>query len=269
MATVGRHHRLLFRSCRRCTSTSRRFCTNARSVLGISPIADQIEIRRRYLELAKTTHPDVGGDAARFREIKAAYESLSNSSTDPSSTADDASDRSPPSPGAQAYRRQQAGMAQVGRAMHLATSGQRAEALEILLSVSSVLDTLPGHGQVCGRAICYRTYLRHRSARSQSHRHLCWAARVLSCGEQKAALQVFDACTAISISPFHRVEHAKLAELWRHLLEQDIVDAIACEAWRRQCMWAWRPTEAFEVQRLAEQRRHEPGFKRNVWRDVA
>ena len=85
---------------------------------------------------------------------------------------------------------------------------------------------------------------------------------------QKAALFVFETCTEISLSPFQRVEHAKLAALWQMLLEHDMVDAQACKAWQRQCRWAWRPAEALEAQRLAERREDEPGFARNVWRDL-
>src|SRR5262249_35863665 len=33
-------------------------------------------IRQRWLDVARTTHPDVGGDGVRFRQVKQAYEIL-------------------------------------------------------------------------------------------------------------------------------------------------------------------------------------------------
>jgi len=45
--------------------------------LGLSNGADQQEIRRAYLKLSKTEHPDKGGDAERFKSIQQAYEVLS------------------------------------------------------------------------------------------------------------------------------------------------------------------------------------------------
>lgn len=43
-------------------------------VLGVSPSADPVVIEAAYKALAKRTHPDLGGDAARFRAINRAYE---------------------------------------------------------------------------------------------------------------------------------------------------------------------------------------------------
>ena len=45
-------------------------------VLGVPPLASGETIRHRWLEVAKLHHPDVGGDAARFRHAKQAYEVL-------------------------------------------------------------------------------------------------------------------------------------------------------------------------------------------------
>lgn len=46
--------------------------------LGIDRSADSQEIRRAYLKLSKTEHPDKGGDAERFKVIQNAYEVLSD-----------------------------------------------------------------------------------------------------------------------------------------------------------------------------------------------
>ena len=45
--------------------------------LGLSNGADSQEIRRAYLKLSKTEHPDKGGDSERFKAIQQAYEVLS------------------------------------------------------------------------------------------------------------------------------------------------------------------------------------------------
>ena len=46
--------------------------------LGLSRNADTQEIRKAYLRLSKTEHPDKGGDAERFKVIQNAYEVLSD-----------------------------------------------------------------------------------------------------------------------------------------------------------------------------------------------
>ena len=46
--------------------------------LGINKSADPGEIRKAYLKLSKTEHPDKGGDADRFKVIQGAYEVLSD-----------------------------------------------------------------------------------------------------------------------------------------------------------------------------------------------
>ncbi len=44
--------------------------------LGLSYDAGEEDIKRRFRELAKIHHPDVGGDAARFIELMRGYEEL-------------------------------------------------------------------------------------------------------------------------------------------------------------------------------------------------
>lgn len=48
------------------------------SILGISKSASQDEIKKAYRKLAAIHHPDRGGDTAKFQEIQAAYDVLSN-----------------------------------------------------------------------------------------------------------------------------------------------------------------------------------------------
>lgn len=43
-------------------------------ILGVEPNSSKEEIRRRYIELAKETHPDSGGSVSSFQAIKEAYE---------------------------------------------------------------------------------------------------------------------------------------------------------------------------------------------------
>jgi curved DNA-binding protein len=47
-------------------------------VLGIQPGASDDEIKKAYRKLASKHHPDKGGDTAKFQEIQAAYEALTN-----------------------------------------------------------------------------------------------------------------------------------------------------------------------------------------------
>jgi len=49
---------------------------DAYRILGVAGLASPEAIRHRWLEFAKTGHPDVGGDPARFRGVKEAYELL-------------------------------------------------------------------------------------------------------------------------------------------------------------------------------------------------
>ena len=46
--------------------------------LGLNRNADSQEIRKAYLKLSKTEHPDKGGDAEKFKTIQEAYEILSD-----------------------------------------------------------------------------------------------------------------------------------------------------------------------------------------------
>jgi DnaJ-domain-containing protein 1 len=49
---------------------------DAYRILGVEGMASAEAIRHRWLEFAKGGHPDVGGDPARFRRVKEAYELL-------------------------------------------------------------------------------------------------------------------------------------------------------------------------------------------------
>lgn len=52
--------------------------SRAQRVLGVSSWSDQDELRRRYHRLARTLHPDAGGDADAFAELQAAYRLLAD-----------------------------------------------------------------------------------------------------------------------------------------------------------------------------------------------
>jgi hypothetical protein len=58
------------------TSIEERRRIDAYRILGVAGLASPEAIRHRWLEFAKTGHPDVGGDPARFRRVKDAYELL-------------------------------------------------------------------------------------------------------------------------------------------------------------------------------------------------
>lgn len=49
---------------------------SAWATLGLAPGASLAEVRRAFRQLALETHPDHGGDAARFRDVQRAYERL-------------------------------------------------------------------------------------------------------------------------------------------------------------------------------------------------
>ena len=53
--------------------------TDFYEVLGISKDASENQIKKAYYKLAKTHHPDKGGDSDKFKEIGKAYEVLSDS----------------------------------------------------------------------------------------------------------------------------------------------------------------------------------------------
>jgi curved DNA-binding protein CbpA len=54
--------------------------TNYYEVLGVPSKATHDQIRAAYRELARTTHPDAGGDPAQFGLIAEAWEVLGNQS---------------------------------------------------------------------------------------------------------------------------------------------------------------------------------------------
>ena len=58
------------------TSIEERRRIDAYRILGVEGMASAEVIRHRWLEFAKQGHPDVGGDPARFRRVKEAYELL-------------------------------------------------------------------------------------------------------------------------------------------------------------------------------------------------
>ena len=58
------------------TSIDERRRIDAYRILGVEGLASAEAIRYRWLEFAKQGHPDVGGDPARFRRVKEAYELL-------------------------------------------------------------------------------------------------------------------------------------------------------------------------------------------------
>jgi DnaJ-class molecular chaperone len=48
-------------------------------ILGVGRDAEQKEIKRAYFDLARTNHPDKGGDTEKFKEIQNAYDVLGDS----------------------------------------------------------------------------------------------------------------------------------------------------------------------------------------------
>ena len=52
--------------------------TDLYRILGVPPLSSNETIRRRWLEVAKLHHPDVGGDGTVFRQAKQAYDVLSD-----------------------------------------------------------------------------------------------------------------------------------------------------------------------------------------------
>jgi len=52
--------------------------TDLYRILGVPPLSSNDTIRRRWLDIAKLHHPDVGGDGVVFRQAKQAYDVLSD-----------------------------------------------------------------------------------------------------------------------------------------------------------------------------------------------
>lgn len=52
--------------------------TKLYETLGVEKTATKKEIRKAYMKLSRTHHPDKGGDEHKFKEISAAYEILSD-----------------------------------------------------------------------------------------------------------------------------------------------------------------------------------------------
>jgi|GEM_PF-1418296 len=50
--------------------------TDLYRILGVAPLASGDMIRQRWIEVAKRSHPDMGGDGVHFRRAKEAYEVL-------------------------------------------------------------------------------------------------------------------------------------------------------------------------------------------------
>ena len=48
------------------------------NILGVNKNASEDEIKQAYRNLAKTHHPDKGGNKEKFQEIQEAYDTLSD-----------------------------------------------------------------------------------------------------------------------------------------------------------------------------------------------
>jgi len=57
-------------------STAEMSLTEARALLGVAATATAAEIRKAYLDAAKTVHPDAGGAAEQFLRVMSAYRRL-------------------------------------------------------------------------------------------------------------------------------------------------------------------------------------------------
>ena len=58
------------------------------SILGLDPDASPEAVRRAYINLAKTHHPDAGGDTTKFQEILWAYQIIMGLTSDQPSQED-------------------------------------------------------------------------------------------------------------------------------------------------------------------------------------
>jgi curved DNA-binding protein CbpA len=61
-----------------CATMTERRRTDLYRILGVPPLSTADTIRRRWLDIAKVHHPDVGGDGTTFRVAKQAYDVLSD-----------------------------------------------------------------------------------------------------------------------------------------------------------------------------------------------
>lgn len=52
--------------------------TDHYKTLGVDRNANQDDIKKAYRKMAAQHHPDRGGDTAKFQEVQAAYETLSD-----------------------------------------------------------------------------------------------------------------------------------------------------------------------------------------------
>ena len=53
-----------------------RFAPDHYKTLGVARHADKAAIKRAYLNLAKTAHPDAGGDAEKFQTVRGTLSGL-------------------------------------------------------------------------------------------------------------------------------------------------------------------------------------------------
>lgn len=117
--------------------------TSARTMLGLAPTASEAEIKRAYRALAKTAHPDRGGDPATFDRLTRAYECA----------LDDAQRRPPvvPTPFRNAFVR-------VGRGLDGATSVARLAAEPAMRRARRPTPTASSH------AMSFAEHLRRAGA---------------------------------------------------------------------------------------------------------
>jgi hypothetical protein len=130
----------------------------ARTVLGVDPTATPDQIRSAFRALARTMHPDVGGDTATFARINAAYDVLSGkAAAEPERSAPSrpARTRPPATPANQAIRIFSGPM---GRGVMVSVMGRpafrvndaRQMALEILYRMGMQLDDAMDSGSRYG-----------------------------------------------------------------------------------------------------------------------
>ena len=200
------------------------------------------------------------GDDAAFRRVSWAYEQLSGKREELSGPSTPWQARRPASPGAKAYHRDQQGVAKAMMAMQLAAAGKRADALELLLSAST--GKLPGAGEKAALFVFDSCTAHSFSQQPVEHAKVCCLA-THSGGEGGRCARCATRVLTLSVASAPQV-----AALWRWLLQHDAVDAQACEAWKWKGIRALRPWDFLEATRLAAERADDPGFARNVWRDM-